>query len=140
MSKIKAYIAAPFFSKEERHHYDRFIAYLREVGMFELLIPAEFFVPDGNELPNHEWAAKVFEHDVAMLRQADVVYALNYGMYSDTGTAWETGFAYALGIPVTTVLMDNESNFSLMCVNGSALISRFSDGFFVIKKEAIEQQ
>lgn len=140
MSKIKAYIAAPFFSQEERHHYDRFIAYLRDVGMFELLIPAKFFVPDGNELPNHEWAAKVFEHDVAMLRQADIVYALNYGMYSDTGTAWETGFAYALGIPVTTVLMDNESNFSLMCINGSALISRFSDSFFVIKKEAIEQQ
>lgn len=140
MDKIKAYIAAPFFSPVERYEYDRFVTYLRSLGIFELLVPAEFHVPNGKNLPNHEWAAQVFEHDVAMLRQADIVYALNYGMYSDTGTAWEMGFAYALGIPVSTVLMDKEFGFSLMCINGSKTISRFNNGFFLTKVESIEQQ
>jgi nucleoside 2-deoxyribosyltransferase len=44
---------------------------------------------------------------------------LNFGMYSDSGTAWEAGFAAALEIPVIQVLCGFENcTYSLMMMNG----------------------
>ena len=48
------------------------------------------------------------------------VIVLNWGMYSDSGTAWECGYAYAKQKEVITLLMPSrEKEYSLMMINGS---------------------
>jgi hypothetical protein len=40
-----------------------------------------------------EWARKLFEMDRQAIDECDAVLTLYYGNYSDTGTAWECGYA-----------------------------------------------
>ena len=99
------YIAGPFFTDEERTFLKIVIESVKE--MFpdeELFIPMEHFIPNGENLSNNEWAEAVFKMDVEALNKCDQVIAAYLGLRSDTGTAWEIGYAYAKGIPVTLVL------------------------------------
>lgn len=57
------------------------------------------------------------------LDEVDVVYVLNFGMYSDSGTAWEAGYAYAKGKAVINILVNPEKDiYSLMMLNAAELI------------------
>lgn len=99
------YIAGPFFTDKERTFLKTVIESVKE--MFpdeELFIPMEHFIPNGENLSNNEWAEAVFKMDVEALNKCDQVIAAYLGLRSDTGTAWEIGYAYAKGIPVTLVL------------------------------------
>ena len=64
----------------------------------------EHFIPNGENLSNNEWAEAVFKMDVEALNKCDRVVAAYLGLRSDTGTAWEIGYAYAKGIPVDLIL------------------------------------
>ena len=71
-------------------------------------------------MPNHIWGENVFAVDYLAITQCDIVVVLNFGMYSDTGTAWESGCAYALGKTVVNVLCGgDDTEYSLMMVNGT---------------------
>ena len=99
------YIAGPFFTDKERTFLKIVIESVKE--MFpneELFIPMEHFILNGENLSNNEWAEAVFKMDVEALNKCDQVIAAYLGLRSDTGTAWEIGYAYAKGIPVTLVL------------------------------------
>ena len=99
------YIAGPFFTDEERDFLKIVIESVKK--MFpdeELFIPMEHFIPNGENLSNNEWAEAVFKMDVEALNKCDHVIAAYLGLRSDTGTAWEIGYAYAKGIPVTLIL------------------------------------
>ena len=99
------YIAGPFFTDKERTFLKTVIESVKE--MFpdeELFIPMEHFIPNGENLSNNEWAEAVFKMDVEALNKCDQVIGAQLGLRSDTGTAWEIGYAYAKGIPVTLVL------------------------------------
>ena len=98
------YIAGPFFTDEERAFLKIVIESVKEVfSNEELFIPMEHFIPNGENLSNNEWAEAVFKMDVEALNKCDRVVAAYLGLRSDTGTAWEIGYAYAKGIPVTLV-------------------------------------
>ena len=71
------------------------------------------------------WAKKVFDMDVEELDDADLVFALYLGHYSDTGTAWEIGYAYARGIPVLLYCPKINSDVSIMPFQ-SAEVIRFN--------------
>ena len=99
------YIAGPFFTDKERTFLKVLIKSAKK--MFpneELFIPMEHFIPNGENLSNNEWAEAVFKMDVEALNKCDHVIVAYLGLRSDTGTAWEIGYAYAKGIPVTLVL------------------------------------
>lgn len=53
------------------------------------------FIENGEKLTNEEWAREVFDYDVEQIRNADCVLAIYHGHYSDSGTAWELGLAFA---------------------------------------------
>ena len=94
------------------------LAALRSAG-YEVYVPQEHDIPGAWEMPNEEWAKKVFVNDVDAIHSCDVVMVLNFGMYSDSGTAWEAGYAAALEIPVIQVLCGFENcTYSLMMMNG----------------------
>ena len=99
------YIAGPFFTDEERAFLKIVIESVKEIfPNEELFIPMEHFIPNGENLSNNEWAEAVFKMDVEALNKCDHIIAAYLGLRSDTGTAWEIGYAYAKGIPVDLIL------------------------------------
>ena len=117
---MKAYLAAPFFNQNERYIYSRVIDYLRNAEYLDLYVPQEHTVEDAWNLSNSAWAWRVFREDVWALDEAEIVYVLNFGMYSDSGTAWEAGYAYAKGKRIVNILVNQENNtYSLMMIGGA---------------------
>jgi nucleoside 2-deoxyribosyltransferase len=74
---------------------------------FEGLYPLDNSLPDG--LHGHEAANWIYEHNIALIRDADLVLAnlnLFRGLEPDSGTAFEVGFAIALDKPVWAYIDD----------------------------------
>lgn len=125
---MKVYLASPFFNETEINIYEKVIALLREEKDIDLFVPREHTIPNGWDMPNHLWAENVFAVDLLGIQQAEVVVVLNFGMYSDSGTAWECGYAYALGKKVVNLCIGYDTDdFSLMMLNGSALTFSLGD-------------
>ena len=122
---MKVYLASPFFNDEENKYYEEMIKILRDEG-HDVFVPKEHEIPNAWDLPNAVWGESVFAVDILGIQKCDVVVVLNHGMYSDSGTAWECGYAYALGKDVVNVLC-GEGNFSLMMLNGCNTYVKFDD-------------
>lgn len=119
---MKIYLASPFFDEQETTIYNNVIELLRKENL-DVFVPREHTIPNGWDMPNHLWAENVFAVDYVALSQSDIVVVLNFGMYSDSGTAWECGCAYAMGKQVINVLCgDNETEYSLMMLNGTNIV------------------
>ena len=114
---MKIYLASPLFTEFERENVKAVASYLRAKG-HSVYVPMEHSIENAWDYSNADWARMVFEEDVKAIRECDEVHCIYYGLYSDSGTAWECGFAYALGKPVE--LIDQSNNeVSLMVVNGA---------------------
>lgn len=92
---MKVYLASPFFNKYERTNMELVLKVLRASG-YEVFAPYEMTIDNAWEMPNHEWGINVFTKDIEHLKECDIVVALNYGLYSDTGTAFEIGYAWGI--------------------------------------------
>lgn len=118
------YIAGPFFNETELKNVEYVESVLTERGF-------SYFSPVRHEVRTEpgtvEWAHDIFKLDVENLDKADVVVLLYYGVYSDTGTAWECGYAYAKGIPVVVVHVDENADSNLMMHIGCASNIRLFD-------------
>jgi nucleoside 2-deoxyribosyltransferase len=121
--RTKIYLASPFFNEEEIEIYNEVIGLLRSEKNVDVFVPREHEIPSGWEMTNYKWAEAVFALDLIALQQADIVVALNFGMYSDSGTAWECGYAYGTGKKVLNILCGKKnSEYSLMMTNGTSAI------------------
>lgn len=116
----KIYLASPLFTEYERENVRKYAKYYRDLG-WTVYVPMEHQIENAWDMPNHEWAHKVFEEDIKAIDDSDRVVVLYYGLYSDSGTAWEQGYAYAKGKSVE-VINCGCSEASLMVVNGQSLI------------------
>ena len=104
----KVYVASPFFNQEEIGLVNRVAAILKEKGL-------QTFLPMENQLDHLEagsrhWSIEIFMNDLKFINWADIVVAIYHGNYSDSGTAWELGYAYAHGKPVIVVHVGENSN------------------------------
>ena len=81
----------------------------------------EYFILDGENLSNNEWAEAVFKMKVEALNKYNRVIAAYLGLRSDTGTAWEIGHAYAKNISVSLILFPEALNgeVSIMSIQSS---------------------
>ena len=115
----KIYLASPWFNNKERVMYRGILDKMRKEG-HEVYAPIEHEIPNAWEASNAEWGRAVFNADVEAIRNCDEVWVLNFGMYSDSGTAWECGFAYGIGKPVRQLVygMGEDKTYSLMMING----------------------
>ena len=111
----KIYIASPFFNDQEREILTRAETILRQRG-FEVFSPREHTVPEEKE-GTPAWSRKIFAIDRHGIDWADCLVMLYWGNFSDTGTVWECGYAYAVGKPVLVVHLGDSSN--LMVHEGS---------------------
>lgn len=135
---MKVYLASPFFNEEENNVYHNVINILRSQKDIDLFVPKEHTIPNAWDLSNRVWAESVFAVDILGIQKADVVVVLNFGMYSDSGTAWECGYAYALGKKVVNVCIGYDKDFSLMMLNGCDTVVPLSDLDHWLLEEIIE--
>ena len=109
---MRVYLAGPFFHAAEIKNIEYAERVLAERGL-------EFFSPMRHEVRDEDpgttaWARKIFAMDRDAIGKADVVVALYYGNYSDSGTAWECGYACALGKSVVLVHADETADANIM--------------------------
>ena len=118
MSALKIYLAGPFFNERELACVERAEEILLSRG-FSVFSPRLNEVRDRESCGAEQWSRETFENDRSHIAWADAVVMLYHGAYSDSGTAWEAGYAYAAGKPVIVVhLEDAESGSNLMVHEG----------------------
>jgi len=103
---LRIYLASPFFNERELAAVERAEQLLRGRG-YEVFSPREHEVRDPG---TPAWSAAIFKLDREAIEQADRMVMLYHGAYSDSGTAWECGCAFALGKPVVAVQLGQDSN------------------------------
>lgn len=124
------YLASPFFTDKQRDAVCKVANILRAAG-HEVFVPMEHKIEDAWSYSPKEWAEKVFSMDLDALRTCNEVIALYYGLNSDTGTAFEIGYAYASLIPVHVIPMTNLGEIfdtSVMIASAAAESSAFDEG------------
>ena len=116
---MKIYLASPWFKNNERVMYSQILNKMREQG-HEVYAPIEHEIPNAWDLSNAEWGKQVFFADIQAIQDCDEVWVLNFGMYSDSGTAWECGYAYGIGKTVRQLVygFGEDKTYSLMMING----------------------
>lgn len=102
---MKIYLAGGFFNPIQRGHIERAAKILRERG-FDVFVPMEHEIEGGAEMSNVDWGIAVFYMDVEAINRCDAVVSVYEGMTSDSGTAWEIGYAFALKKPIVCVHID----------------------------------
>lgn len=106
---MKVYLAGPFFNEMELKNIEKAEQILEKRG-FTVISPRKIEVRNHGEVGSVTWARETFENDRKMIDMADVVVLMYYGAYSDSGTAWECGYAYATHTPVVVVHLGKDSN------------------------------
>jgi nucleoside 2-deoxyribosyltransferase len=117
---MRIYLASPFFNDKELDYYKKVLNILEKKNL-------TVYAPLKNEISREnktkeQWAKLTFSKDVEEINKADAVVMLFYGLYSDSGTSWECGYAFAMNKPVVVVhLHEGKSNCMINCGSYSNL-------------------
>lgn len=96
------YLAAPLFSEAELGFNRMLRNEIRSSG-FNVFLPQE----DSNNVKGRDDRQKIiFGKNEAALKRSDIIIAVVDGADVDSGTAWEIGYAYALGKPILGLRTD----------------------------------
>lgn len=111
-NKIKIYLASPFFNDEELKNVETAEKILFDRG-FEVFSPRLNEVRSEENIGSPAWSKETFMNDRRFIDWADAVVMLYYGNYSDSGTAWECGYAFGTNTPVVVVHLGGDSNLMI---------------------------
>lgn len=90
------YLAAALFSEAELDFNRKLRDEIKSAG-FMVFLPQE----DSNNIKNERTRQKIiFGKNEAAIQNSDIIVAVLDGTDVDSGTAWEIGYAYALGKPI----------------------------------------
>ena len=110
----KIYLASPFFNEIESMRVEAVKTVLRGRG-FEVFVPNEH---QNTHLTFGEkpWRKATWQGDMEGIHNSDIVVAIiSSGNYSDDGTAWECGYAFAKNMPIIVLnLNEGEVAVNLM--------------------------
>lgn len=106
---MKIYLASPFFNDEELKNVQKAEEILMNRG-FQVFSPRLNEVRTDENTQSALWSKETFMNDRRFIDWADAVVMLYYGGYSDSGTAWECGYAYGTNTPVVVVHLGDDSN------------------------------
>lgn len=104
----KIYIASPFFNDRECEVLSEVETLLKSRDL-DVYSPREHEERDGN-VGKPEWSKETFEKDKAAIDWCDIVVMLYWGNYSDSGTAWECGYAFGTKKPIVVLHLGESSN------------------------------
>jgi nucleoside 2-deoxyribosyltransferase len=103
----RIYLASPFFNERE-------IKTVKLVADILISKGLEVFEPMDNQMDaepeSRQWSIETFRNDVKFIDWAEAVVAVYDGNYSDSGTAWEMGYAYGTNKPLIVVHVGDASN------------------------------
>ncbi len=100
----KVYLAAPLFTQHERRWNRELAARLEQAVPCSVILPQDITVSGRKNDPRH--FGEIFRQCIEGVNACDVVVAILDGPDADSGTAFEVGYAYALGKPVVGVRTD----------------------------------
>ncbi|KAB2330775.1 nucleoside 2-deoxyribosyltransferase [Cytobacillus depressus] len=103
----RVYLASPFFNEKEINHVKQVEAILEEKGL-QVFSPMRHSADA--EVGSRQWSIETFTNDIKHIKWAEIVVGIYHGNYSDSGTAWELGYAYATDKPVILVHLGENSN------------------------------
>ena len=124
-NKMKIYLAGDC-STENRYDIVQIAKLFREYGKYEVYCPWELKIENAWDMPQEEWAQKVFEADIKAIQECDIFFMISQGRKSTAGTNWENGYAYGLNKTIITLQITDEPT-SLMTYCSA-------DEFFVCNK------
>jgi len=106
---MRIYLSAPLFTQVQRRWNRTLAAALKErIAGAEVTLPQDIAFRNAYNRPAD--FPKIFEQCLAAIRAADLVLAVLDGADADSGTAFEMGYAHALGIPVIGIRTDYRDN------------------------------
>jgi nucleoside 2-deoxyribosyltransferase len=111
-ARKRIYLAAPLFSDAERA-YNLVLKDLLAAHGYPVYLPQE--TGEGIEGPERDGA--IFRSHISALDTASCVVAVCDGVDTDSGTAWEMGYAAAKGIPVIALSTDRRGPWAGRRVN-----------------------
>lgn len=123
---MNVYLASPFFNAEQRETMQTVLDTLRRYKL-NVYAPYEHSIENAWGLPNPIWGQRVFTEDVKAIDNSESVVVIDWGMDSDTGTAWECGYAYAKQKTVIVICCGNQPAHSLMMLNGCSIFVKLED-------------
>ena len=109
---MKIYLASPFFNDEELSNVKKAEEILIARG-FEVFSPRLNEARSEENIGSSAWSRETFMNDRRFIDWADAVVMLYYGGYSDSGTAWECGYAFGTNTPVVVVHLGENSNLMI---------------------------
>lgn len=118
--KQKVYLACPWFTNQEAHIMKEVAKELREYYDYEVYVPREHEIEDAWDYSNAVWGRKVFEEDIKAIKESDLVYVVDFGLISDSGTSFELGFAFGLGINIVHLLCPTATNGNVYALMGTS--------------------
>lgn len=121
---MKIYMAGAFFRPETKERIDSYVAGFRRLG-YDVYVPQEHIVPNAWDMSQEDWAREVFKMDIAAIQDCDILFAMYDGLYSDSGTAWEIGYAYALGKNIQISNDPNIEDMSIMPFASARVIENY---------------
>ena len=125
---MKIYLASSLHTDELKKRITTVVEYLRKKG-HSVYSPMELKIPNAWDLPNQEWAKKVYDNDIKELTNADMIVCIynGFNFAGGTGTAWELGFAKAMNKDVIVLCTDIKSKQSLMIVNSGIIVMPYEE-------------
>lgn len=117
----RVYLAAPLFTQHERLWNRELARRLEQRLGCSVVLPQDYRV-EGCEHHTKRFFGGIFRLCMQGVRDCDVMVAILDGPDADSGTAFEAGYAYALGKPVVGVRTDyraqQERGTNLMLARG----------------------
>lgn len=128
----QVYVAGSFFTVEERTRMNRLKEYLLSQPFeeeYEFFFPMDHFIPNGECMSNKEWAEAVYTVDINALESASFVIAVYDGLYSDSGVAFEIGYAVANNMYCYLLFTNLDEEQSLMIASAPMTIHYSFESF-----------
>ena len=131
---MKIYLAGPC-DTENRYNMVQVSKAFREYGGYEVYCPWELKIKNAWDMPQEEWARKVFEADIKAIQECEVFVMISFGRESTAGTNWENGYAYALNKHIIVIQITDKPT-SLMTYASSSIFlnSSYTDALKTIKQ------
>jgi nucleoside 2-deoxyribosyltransferase/predicted secreted protein len=102
-AKYRIYLAGPLFTEAEQM-YNLLLHQLLSAHFFDVYLPQE--VGDTSHARGQDEHENIFRRHIEALERSDTIVAVIDGPDADSGTAWEMGYAAALGKRVVALRTD----------------------------------
>ena len=118
---MKIYLSGPLFTQVERQWNRRLATALeKHIPDTEVFLPQDIKFEGAYNRPEHY--QHIYDRCLEMVKEADMMVAVLDGADADSGTAYEMGYARALGVPIIGVRTDyrksQERGLNLMLARG----------------------